>query len=505
MRQSVKEMKYLTIIFILTLSSCISNIKEEVKTTEKINAETPKIEFNLIDTVLKNLNLEKENCKLDWVALKENPSNPEETIMVIPEVIEENTDEHYIELNSYILIVNTKTGKIINKFFESSKTNRWVSDTAELREISIDTAPYNVTDNKRAFGIRVKHVGNFGANPYELEIITLFIKSKNTLKKVLKNYDMMSYGGERVAICTGEFVRENKALIITANKTNNYYDILVKSKITESIDYKNEDGDCESEISITTKKIVLKYDGNQYKPAVIDTEKNNIATSKNKFNLIDTVLKSLKIKKKNCKLDLLVLKEMPNNPEETIMVIPEVIDEGEQYFELNSYILIVNTEIGKIMHKYFESSKTNHWVSDAIVLRGITIDTAPYNVADGKRAFGIRVRYVGSSQANPHENETISLFVKSENVLKNILKNVVTLNYGGEWDTNCAGEFTSSESTLVISKGKTNDYYDILVKSKITESIDFEDNNGDCDSKENSTTKQTILKYDGEEYKSVLN
>lgn len=241
------------------------------------------------------------------------------------------------------------------------------------------------------------------------------------------------------------------------------------------------------------------------KEEVKSNEKTIVKTIKIEPNLIDVVLKNLNIKKENCKVDLIVLKKIPNSPEETIVVIPEIADEGEQYLELNSHILIANTKTGEITHKFFESSKTNQWVSDAIQLREITIDTAPYNVTDNKRAFGVRVRYVGSSQANPYENETISLFVKSKNELINILKPYETLGYGGEWDTDCAGEFTNSKSTLIISREKTNGYFDILVKSKITESIDFEDKNGDCDSKESTTRERTILIFDGQEYKPDRN
>jgi len=499
LRKKNIKMRSLILILTITLTSCNVKTKEEVKLTETINTSAPKIEFNLIDTVLKNLNLKKENCKMDWVALKKMPNNPEETIVVVPEIVAENEVEHYIELNSYIVIANSETGKIINNYFESSKTNRWVSDSVELIGISIDTAPYNVTDDTRAFGIRARFVGRSIANPLENEIISLFIKSDNTLKKILKNYDVMNYGGERVTNCEGEFIRENKTFIITDNKAvTNYYDILVKSKITETISYEEENGGCQSEIDITTKETVLEYDGNEYKAVVKSTKKNNTTTAK--IKLIDTVLKNLKIKKEKCKTDLVVLKEIPNNPEEIILVIPEIVDEGEQYFELNSYILIVNKETGKITHKYFESSKTNQWVSDAITMSEITIDTAPYNITDHKRAFGINVRYVGSSHANPYEKETISLFVKSENELKNILKNFVLLVDRGEWDTDCAGEFTNLKNTLFLSKEKTNNYFDILVESKITETIAYKDKNGNCDSKEKSTTKKIILKFDGKVY-----
>ncbi|MCF6351925.1 MAG: hypothetical protein L3J06_02840, partial [Cyclobacteriaceae bacterium] len=198
---------------------------------------------------------------------------------------------------------------------------------------------------------------------------------------------------------------------------------------------------------------------------------------------------------------LIVHKELPNNLNETIMVIPEIVDEGEQYFELNSYILIVNSVTGKITHQFFESSKTNNWVSDAVKLVEITIDTAPYKVTDNNRAFGIRVRYVGSSQANPYENETISLFIKSKNALKNILKNYDVMVSSGEWNTNCAGEFMDENKVLIISKNKTNNHYDILVKNKIIETISYEDVNGDCDYNKEITTIKTVLNFNGKKYK----
>jgi len=219
------------------------------------------------------------------------------------------------------------------------------------------------------------------------------------------------------------------------------------------------------------------------------------------IDLENTVIKQLKLNPNNIAKALIVHKELPNTLNETIIVVPEIVDKGEQYFELNSYILIVNNVTGKIIHQYFESSKTNNWVSDAIKLVEITIDTAPYNVTDGIRAFGIRVRYVGSSQANPYENETISLFIKLENTLKNILKNYDVMNSRGEWDTDCAGEFIDENKVLIISKKLTNTYVDILVKSKIIESKSYIDENGDCESKDKITRIKTVLKFDGKEYK----
>ncbi|WP_143273659.1 hypothetical protein [Aquimarina sp. MAR_2010_214] len=204
--------------------------------------------------------------------------------------------------------------------------------------------------------------------------------------------------------------------------------------------------------------------------------------------------------KSKIKNDLIISKALPNNAKEIIIVIPEIVDEEEHYFELNSYILIVNNETGKIINTYFESSTTNNWVSDAVVLTKITIDTAPYKISEKNRAFGIRVHYYGMSKANPYSNTTISLFIKSKNTLKRILKNYDVMDYGGEWDTDCIGEFIDHKKTLIITASKTNSYYNILAKNKITKTKNYIDKNNDCDSMEKVTTMKTVLKYNGEEY-----
>jgi len=266
-------MKHLIIILFLTVTSCDFKTKEEVKTTDKTITTAPNIEFNLIDAVLKNLNIKKGNCKTDLIAFKKMPNNPEETILVIPEIVDEG--EHYFELNSYILIVNNKTGKIINKYFESFKTNNWVSDAVELREITIDTAPYNVTDNTQAFGIRVRYVGSSHANPYEQETISLFIKEQNVLKQILKNFTVKQHNGFWDTNCAGEFVDEKKALIISKNMTNAYYDILIKNKIILTTNYEDENGNCDYTEKITTVKKVLKFNGKEYKENEIDLSSFN--------------------------------------------------------------------------------------------------------------------------------------------------------------------------------------------------------------------------------------
>ncbi|WP_418502332.1 hypothetical protein [Flagellimonas sp.] len=232
------------------------------------------------------------------------------------------------------------------------------------------------------------------------------------------------------------------------------------------------------------------------------TDSKILSETLSEYPLILSVLNALGLHPLEVKTDLIASKNLNQYPDGEIVVIPEIVDGGEHYFELNSHIVIVDYQTGDITHSFFESAKTNHWVSDAIALQEIKIDTAPYDLSEGKRAFGIRIRYHGMSSANPYENETLSLFVKSGHELQKILSNYSVMDYGGEWDTDCQGEFTRTEKTLLLSEERTNGWFDILVKSKITETKNEEDENRDCLAKETISTETTVLKFNGKEYKT---
>ena len=230
------------------------------------------------------------------------------------------------------------------------------------------------------------------------------------------------------------------------------------------------------------------------------TVENKTTQVLSQAEIIESVLNQLKIEEKDCKVELIAIKKMPENDTESILVIPEIVSESDHFFELNSHILIINSKTGKIISKFFESYQTNEWVSDAIQMVEISIDTAPYIVQKGKRAFGIKVRHLGSSKPNPYEIETISLFIKNKDQLSRVLKNFEINGNSGEWDTDCAGEFNTEKKILIISDIITNEYYNIIVKNKIIDSKTFINEQGDCDEKEKTQTIKTILKFENNEY-----
>jgi len=249
---------------------------------------------------------------------------------------------------------------------------------------------------------------------------------------------------------------------------------------------------------IEEQEFAINFDG-----SIEKTASRKLSQSLANYALILSVLEALGIDPLAVKTDLIASKANPQNSNEVIVAIPEIMDEGEQYFDLNSHVLIADTRSGAIIHKYFETSQTNQWVSDAIALKEISIDTAPYRMAEDVRAFGVRVRYSGMSRVNPYESETLSLFIRSGNRLKKVLNGYPMRETIGEWDGECSGEFTDTENILLMSDQKSNGFSDIKIKNRIVTTKNEVNSNAECDAIETEALQVKELKFNGIEYKSV--
>jgi hypothetical protein len=271
-------MKYLFITLLFILCACGSDKKEPQQLLEEgeqleqiepilepIELVTPKAEFNLIDEALEQLGLNKDQYKTELVASKPFPNRPEETIIVIPEIADtDDNDDTFFTYHSHILIVDSSTGKIKYRFYESDQTNQWLSDALKFASIKIDTAPYKLSENKRAFGVRINFYNSSQPNPYNKETISLFVKDGKTLKKVLNHFTIQLFNGETDTTCYAEFTKQEKVLIIKEEKSNNYFNILVKNKISAIFRDEDTNGECQENINITTETKTLKFNGQHY-------------------------------------------------------------------------------------------------------------------------------------------------------------------------------------------------------------------------------------------------
>lgn len=191
------------------------------------------------------------------------PNNPNQAVVVIPEIAEGSEEEGYFALNTHIALVNIGGREITHRYFESHKTNKWFSDAIRLDEIKIDTAPYWVTEDKRVFGIRLHFWGSSRVNPYYEQSLSLFELSGKTLKKIMHNFTVEKGTGRWDGNCEGAFTDNKKVLAMTPKKSNGYFDILVRNTITHSTAFINN-GDCDEKESTTTETSMLKFNGMVY-------------------------------------------------------------------------------------------------------------------------------------------------------------------------------------------------------------------------------------------------
>ena len=137
---------------------------------------------------------------------------------------------------------------------------------------------------------------------------------------------------------------------------------------------------------------------------------------------------------------------------------------------------------------------------DAVRIAGLSFDTARYDVTADRRAFGLRISREGSSRANPFSETSLRLFDIGDLGLDLVLDGLIVDRSNGEWDTNCAGEFTEHAVSLAMSGTLTRGYRDI-VATDAYESSRAAVQHGECEEKTLSKGKTPrTLKFDGQRY-----
>jgi len=216
-------------------------------------------------------------------------------------------------------------------------------------------------------------------------------------------------------------------------------------------------------------------------------------------DLIKKVIQALGLAHTKIDQRFLATKVMPHQPDNTIIVIPQVTNESEidDSFNLDLNIVLVNNKTATITHTYLDK----RWTSNAIRLDSLLIDTTHYLLAENTSAFGIRLNFLGMSRPSPYSNQVLTLFVPSGATLENVLPYYDIMEYEGEWDMVCAGAFVQKNRTLSMAKTITNGFYDILVTTTTKELNHSLDAQGECSTTESETTATTVLTYEGKVYR----
>ena len=247
-------MRIFSLIFLLSLS-CSYGFSQERNIESSVLAKN----------IFAQLKLKQGDVNEELYVEKVLPNMKSQTVMVIPKYRKNEPDgygNYYLELDAYIIIADNTNGKILYKYYEE---NAWTSDASRLSSITINTGLFNLNSETRAFGINVSYQGSSQPNPNHHTDLSLFVKSNQSLKKVLSNYTTETFGGEWDMKCVGEFEQVSSTIIVDKKrKTKNFNDLIIKDKITKTINTPvNED--CIEKETVSSKTLRLKFNGTEYK------------------------------------------------------------------------------------------------------------------------------------------------------------------------------------------------------------------------------------------------
>ncbi len=242
----MKKRIFIFILFTTIISNGYSN-------------DNDRYDVAIFQNVLSQLNISENECEINLLTQKQLPYIKGYSVFVIPKIGE--GDDDFKIFDAYILMIENETGKITHKFYQEKA---WTSDAVRLENIEIDTAPYKLNNNTRAFGVRCFYEGSSRPNLYASEEILLFIPREKSLVRVLKDYIITEYHGEWDTNCEGEFTAKKGIFVIGENKTNEFYDIIVKNTYTTQTNTKVDD-DCVSIEETSQSKETLQYVNGEYK------------------------------------------------------------------------------------------------------------------------------------------------------------------------------------------------------------------------------------------------
>ena len=171
----------------------------------------------------------------------------------------DNECDYCFDINNNILIYNK-----YSKVFEATYTKKseWTSDALYLSSLKIDTVPYYLNENTRAFGLRYSFSGSSRVNPFENERINLYYIKNNQIFEVLNGFKLKNTNGENNGTCENASFETSKSVLVMSNKlVDKLNDITVKTKI------KNYSLDSECD-----KKIITK-DSIKYETLIFDENK----------------------------------------------------------------------------------------------------------------------------------------------------------------------------------------------------------------------------------------
>ena len=188
----------------------------------------------------------------------------------------------------------------------------------------------------------------------------------------------------------------------------------------------------------------------------------------------------------------------PANPHLTLVAVPLIKSANDDGTVGDLELLVIDTATDAVKYRLLLD---NRMTDDAVSISAIAFDTAQYRLAKDQTAFGLRISTANRSRPNPYDNVSLWLYVIDKGSLHQVLDGMIVSENTGEWDTNCAGEFQSKQTTLSMATNKTHGFAEIKTVETRSTKTSFVEKDQDCKDTTVTSKPQTLrLIYDGEHY-----
>lgn len=182
----------------------------------------------------------------------------------------------------------------------------------------------------------------------------------------------------------------------------------------------------------------------------------------------------------------------------TIIVIPEIAEEGGGYMILKSNIILIDDKTGAVKAKF---GGEKDWYIDAVSIDEIEIEPKLYQLNETTVVYGLKINYSNQSRPNPMSRIELSLFALEGIELKKILKDFPIQTWDGSTNGICTGSFEEHSKEMKVLNTHTNQYADL----EFTDSIELSESTENCEKIRQETRKEVeILKFEKGEYKNAF-
>lgn len=207
--------------------------------------------------ILSQLDLNIDQVYKGFVMRQVVPADEKREIWVIPTILAQE-DGTPSALGCYVLLTDTKKGRIISRYYDPQA---WNSESGDyrLRRIEIDTLGYRLHADGFTFGVRLNQRIGSRASHYDESSVELFVCHGDSLQSVFWYTDFECQTDE-CSDSVWEHERTSRRLLPLAGLSDDFYDLAL---LTEKATLKNDDLDSTS--IQTAPPRVFAYAENCYK------------------------------------------------------------------------------------------------------------------------------------------------------------------------------------------------------------------------------------------------